>query len=390
MIVHVDMDAFFASVEVLDNPGLKGKCVIVGGGPNRGVVSAASYEARRYGVHSAMPIYQARQRCPQGIFLRPRGRRYRELSGRVMAVLARFSPLVEPVSIDEAYVDISGCENLHGAPEAIGRKIKAAIHADSGLSCTVGIAPLKFLAKIASDMDKPDGLTCIHSEAMPDFIGSLPVSKVPGVGLRTREQLERMGIATLGDVRRFPEALLRRRLGKYGARLAELAAGVDPSKVKPIRPVKSISSEETLPADTRDKEQLRSYLLKQAEDVGRQLRKKGLRAGTVTLKVKHADFSQVTRRSALHQPARASETIFRAACALLEKYHVSQPIRLIGLGASDLTETSGPVQLSLFGDADPDSGKWESVDSAVDAVVERFGPDALKKAGLLHRDHKPK
>jgi len=390
MILHVDMDAFFASVEVLDNPDLAGKCVIVGGASNRGVVSAASYEARRYGVHSAMPMYQARQKCPKGIFLRPRGQRYKELSRQVMAILAGFSPLVEPVSIDEAYVDISGCTILHGRPETIGRTIKEAVSGELGLTCTVGIAPLKFLAKIASDMDKPDGLTCIRAEAMQDFISRLPVEKVPGVGRRTREALERMGIATLGDVRRCPEDQLRRRLGKTGGRLAELAAGIDPSGVRPTRTVKSVSSEETLSADTRDMQRLRAYLLKQAEDVGRQIRKKELWAKTVTLKLKHADFSQVTRQSGLPRSTQSSETVFKIACSLLENYTIRQPVRLIGVGVSDLAESSGPVQMGLFGDPDPSAGKWERVGNAVDAIADRFGTEALKKAGLLDEDHKPK
>jgi len=388
MILHVDMDAFFASVEVLDKPELAGKCVIVGGMSNRGVVSAASYEARRFGVHSAMPMYQARRKCPQGVFLKPRGRRYKELSGQVMAILEGFSPLVEPVSIDEAYVDIQGCERLHGPPEAIGAAIKEKIRKKAGLTCTVGIAPLKFLAKIASDMDKPDGLTFISPAVMPDVLARLPVEKVPGVGGRTRDQLERMGIAALGDVRKYSMEQLSRRLGKYGIRLAELAAGIDHSRVNPVRPVKSISSEETLPADTVDQEDLKSHLLTQAEEVGRQLRQKDLWARTVSLKVKHADFIQVTRQKQLESATRASETLFKAGCRLLEQYNPRKPVRLIGLGASELSDAAGPVQLSLFDDTARTNGKWDSVDNAVDAIAERFGPAAVKKARLVPNDPK--
>lgn len=388
MILHVDMDAFFASVEVLDNPQLAGKCVIVGGMSGRGVVSAASYEARRFGVHSALPMYQARQKCPHGIFLKPRGWRYKELSRQVMAILEGFSPLVEPVSIDEAYVDIQGCEQLHGPPEAIGAAIKEKIRKKVGLTCTVGIAPLKFLAKVASDMDKPDGLTFISRAAMPDVLARLPVEKVPGVGGRTRDQLERMGIATLGDLRKYSTEQLSRRLGKYGIRLAELAAGIDHGKVQPVRPVKSISSEETLPADTVDREALESHLLSQAEEVGRQLRKKKLWARTVTLKVKHADFTQVTRQRQLDSTTRASETLFKAACRLLQQYNPRKRVRLIGLGASELCDAAGPVQLSLFDDTAQTNGKWDSVDSAVDAIAERFGPEAVKKARLVTNDPK--
>ena len=390
MILHVDMDAFFASVEVLDNPELAGQCVIVGGMSNRGVVSAASYEARKYGVHSAMPMYQARQRCPHGIFLRPRGQRYKELSRQVMAILARFSPLVEPVSIDEAYVDITGCEKLYGRPEAIGRAIKESIREETGLTCSVGITPLKFLAKIASDMDKPDGLTAISPEAVPDFIARLPVNKVPGVGRHTREHLDRLGITTLGDVRKYSVDQLTRRLGKYGQRLADLAAGIDHSRVQVVRPVKSVSSEETLPSDTRDVAVLRRYLLRQTEDVGRQLRKHGLYARTVTLKVKHSDFSQITRQMGLARQTRSSETLFKAACRLLLNYQITRLVRLIGMGASELSAKEAPVQMTLFGDPEPAALKWEAIDSAVDAITQRFGREAVKKAGLFEEDQKPK
>jgi DNA polymerase-4 len=383
MILHVDMDAFFASVEVLDNPGLAGKCVIVGGVSNRGVVSAASYEARRYGVHSAMPMFQARQKCPHGIFLKPRGSRYKALSRRIMAILKEFSPVIEPVSIDEAYMDITGCATLYGPPEKMGSSLKKKILAETGLTCTVGIAPLKFLAKIASDMEKPDGLTFIAPGQVPEFISRLPVEKVPGVGRRTRKQLERLGIETLGDARKYSTEQLIRRLGKYGGRLAELAAGVDTSQVTPVRPVKSISSEETLAADTRDRGRLRNVLLAHAEDVGRQLRKKGLRAGCVTIKIKHADFTQHTRQSGLSRPTRSSDTLYRSACRLLSEYTSGKPVRLIGLGAADLHEEASPVQMDLFRGPEASEDEWESVDHAVDAISERFGDYAVRRAGLF-------
>jgi DNA polymerase-4 len=386
MILHVDMDAFFASVEVLDNPALAGKCVIVGGTSSRGVVSAASYEARRWGVHSAMPVYQARQKCPHGVFLRPRGSRYKALSRRVMAVLAEFSPLVEPVSIDEAYLDVSGCEALHGSAESIGRRIKERIRSEVGLSCTVGIAPLKFLAKIASGLDKPDGLTVIPPDSVAEFIAQLPIERVPGVGRHTRSRLERMGISTLGDVGRYSEEQLERRLGRYGRRLADLAAGVDAGSVDPVRPIKSVSSEETLPADTAGREQLRMHLLAHAEDVGRQLRKKGLAARTVTLKIKHADFTQVSRQRKLANPASASGTLYQAACRLLADYASKRPVRLIGLAASELVPGAAPVQMTLFDDSGRRAEKWENAERAVDAIAARFGKEAVQKAGLFDRD----
>ncbi len=349
MILHVDMDAFFASAEVLDNPELAGRCVIVGGTSGRGVVSAASYEARKYGVHSAMPVSRARRICPGAVFLKPRRNRYREFSEKVMEVLDGFSPVVEQVSIDEAYVDISGCSSLHGGPFDTGRKIKERIHSEVGLTCSAGAAPLKFLSKIASDMDKPDGLIVIYPEEVPDVIAGLPVRKVPGVGARTMQQLERLGISVLGDAAGYDPEQLVKILGSFGRRLAEFSAGIDRSEVRPVRPVKSISSEKTLTEDTLDREKLRLCLLRQAEEVSRRLREKDLRAETVVLKVKYRDFSTVSRRKSLERPARSSEEIFRAAGELLEGYELKRKVRLIGLGASGLSEDSRPVQMKLFG-----------------------------------------
>ena len=225
MILHIDMDAFYASVEQLDDPRLKNKCVVVGGTSNRGVVSAASYEARRFGVRSAMPIYQARQKCPHGIFVPPRMDRYQAISKKIMTILRDFSPLVEPVSIDEAYVDITGCQRLFGEPLEIAREIKGKIWDTVNLTCSVGIAPKKFLAKIASDMQKPDGLTMIPADEVAAFVESLPVGKVPGIGNKMHRQLELLGIRALGDVRRLPQKTLLQHLGKFGARLHALACG---------------------------------------------------------------------------------------------------------------------------------------------------------------------
>ncbi|MBW2517711.1 MAG: DNA polymerase IV, partial [Deltaproteobacteria bacterium] len=285
MILHIDMDAFYASVEQLDDPRLKNKCVIVGGTSNRGVVSAASYEARQFGIHSAMPIYQAKQKCPHGIFVPPRMGRYKEVSKRVMALLRDFSPLVEPVSIDEAYLDITGCQRLFGEPQEIAWEIKRKIKETVHLTCSVGVAPNKFLAKIASDMQKPDGLTLILPDRVATFINALPVKKVPGVGKKLLHQLELLGIRTLGDVQRLPEKSLVKHLGKFGKRLRALSSGSDDSLVTPHAPHKSISSERTLAADTRDAKLLKRYLLSQSGEVARQLRQAGLRAKTITIKI---------------------------------------------------------------------------------------------------------
>jgi len=261
MILHIDMDAFYASVEQLDNPQLKGKCVIVGGLSRRSVVSAASYEARKFGVHSAMPMFQARKKCPQGVFVRPRMKRYKDISKKIMSLLSEYSPLVEPVSIDEAYVDVTGCERLHGDPVKIAASIKQKIKENFKLTCSVGVGPNKFIAKIASDLEKPDGLSVIMPDQMPPFLESLPVHKVPGVGKTRRIQLDRMGIKTLGDVKKYSQEIIISRLGKFGRRILALADGIDDSPVITDDGYKSVSTEETFGEDIADKDLLNNYIL---------------------------------------------------------------------------------------------------------------------------------
>lgn len=382
MILHLDMDAFFASVEERDNPRLRGKCIIVGKQSRRSVVAAANYEARKFGVHSAMPMYQARQKCPDAVFLPPRMDRYKELSNKIISLLKEFSPLVEPVSIDEAYLDITGCTRLHGSPAELGIKIKKNIKETLNLTCSIGIAPNKFLAKIASDMDKPDGLTIIMPDKALQFIESLPIDKVPGVGQTTKRQLELIGIKTLADVKKYPEKTLFKRLGKFGRRLMELSACIDDSPVTVQRPPQSISSEKTLPEDTVDKTLLNKYLLVQAEKVGEELRKKQLRAKTITLKIKHADFKQATRSLTLSAPTQSTKTIYASAGNLLNAYRVIKKVRLIGVGASGLVPAPTPVQLDIFPDGEKQNLSWENVDKAVDAITKKFGKDIIKRATL--------
>lgn len=379
MILHVDMDAFFTSVEQLDNLTLAGKCVIVGGLSGRGVVSAASYEARKFGVHSAMPMYLARQKCPHGVFLSPRMKRYSEISEKIMAILGTFSPLVEPVSIDEAYVDISGCKRLHGDYLKIGSAVKRKIRESAGLGCSVGIAPNKFLAKIASDMDKPDGLTVISHENTCRFAESVPIGKAPGVGKVRLQELEIIGIKMLGDIKKYPQEMLIKKFGKFGLRLMALASGADDSPVSPPAPSKSVSVETTLDRDTSDRNLLKEYLLKQSEDVGSELRRLGMRTKTIVLKVKHADFRQITRSITIKTPVQSSQAIYKEVFKLLESYGIKEKIRLIGVGATSLIPVSDPVQMSIF-DADRKrDGKWEKVDRAVDDIKKKFGKDILVK-----------
>lgn len=380
MILHIDMDAFYASVEQLDNPWLRGKCVIVGGTSNRGVVSAASYEARKFGVHSAMPIFQAKQKCSKGIFVPPRMERYKEISKKIMALLGEFTPLVEVVSIDEAYLDISASTLLHGDPEDIAMHIKRKIKESVNLTCSIGVAPIKFLAKIASDMNKPNGLTVILADDVPRFIDALPIQKVPGVGKKTFRQLQLMGINVLGDINKFPENTLLERLGKFGKRLQELAAGNDRSRVAPDSRHKSVSSERTLGEDTRDKPLLKRYLLKQAEEVAWHLRKSGCRARTITLKLKHADFRQVTRSITIATPTQSSKKIYRHAASLLDDYKALKKIRLIGVGVSGLISREVPVQMDLFERRSEKDNGWTKVDQTMENITKKFGRGAIKRA----------
>ena len=386
IIIHIDMDAFFASVEELDDPSLRGQCVIVGGDSQRGVVAAASYEARKYGIHSAMPIFQARQRCKQLVIVPPRRKRYAELSRRIMDILRTYSPLVEPISIDEAFVDITGCSRLHGSPRETALAIKAAIRNATGLTCSIGMAPNKFLAKIASDLNKPDGLTILRPSEVPAFIESLPIGKVSGVGKRARRTLADLGIKTLGQVRRCDEGLLIAKLGKFGHRLMKLAHGQDDSPVTPHRPTKSISTETTLSQDTQDRKLLADYLLKQSQSVAVDLRRKNFKARTVTLKLKTDDFKLHSRSRTLPQPMQSADTIYQVACDLLNAYALVRPVRLVGVGVGGLQSADIPVQASLFPDEeDEQDRRWEKVDKAMDAVTQRFGKQAVVRGPLSRK-----
>jgi len=383
VIFHVDMDAFYASVEQVDDPSLKGKPVIVGGSSNRGVVSAASYEARKFGVRSAMPIFQAKQKCPNGIYLPVRMARYQEVSKRVMAILTEFSPLVEQVSVDEAYMDISGIDRVLGSPRKMGLQIKKSIRETTSLTCSIGIAPNKFLAKIASDLKKPDGLTHIKPKEVLSFIATLPIGKVPGVGEKTIYKLEEIGVHMLGDVQNTKESLLLERTGKFGRRLLDLSRGIDETPIVPYSEPKSISSEETIAKDTDDMDVLKKVLLMQSELVGRRARAKGLMGTTVTLKLKRADFKQMTRSVTIEEPTNSSNEIYEQTVKLLERVK-STKFRLVGVGLSNLVSgEDSKEQLNLFQGVDPAKKPWQEAEKAMDTIKERFGGDAIKRGGLL-------
>jgi DNA polymerase-4 len=384
IILHIDMDAFYASVEQTDNPELKGRPVIVGGISNRGVVSAASYEARKFGIHSAMPIFQAKQRCPDAVYLPVRMHRYQEVSRQVMEILKRFSPLIEQVSIDEAYMDISGANKLLGLPRDIGLELKRRIRETTFLTCSVGIAPNKFLAKVASDLDKPDGLTIIHPENIQQFINKLPVEKVPGVGKKMVKTLQKMGVRTLGDVQKLSGHELLKKTGKFGERLFKLSRGIDKAPVVLHMASKSISSEKTLSVNTSEMEVLKKKLLIQSEMVGKRAREQNVKGTTVTLKLKQADFRQLTRSVTMEKATNSTNTIYEKGLELLAQVKTATKFRLIGIGLSNLVPVEeSPKQLSLFGRREPDDESWENVERAMDTIKERFGRDAIKRGGVL-------
>ena len=377
-IMHLDMDAFFAAVEQADNPEYLGKPVMVGGA-ERGVVSAASYEARKFGVHSAMPIFQAKKLCPQGIFLPVRMSRYKEVSRKVMEILSTISPLVEQLSIDEAFADITGTEGLHGPPRTLALHVKSAVRDATSLTCSVGIAPNKFLAKIASDFNKPDGLTIIGQEDVQAFLQALPAKKIPGVGKRTAEELRNLGVVFASDILKLPLPFWTKKFGKWGLRLHEKARGIDNSPVEPCSDPKSISAEETFSHDVDTFPELEKMLMAQAEDVGRDLRKHGLQGRTVTLKIKFSDFRTVTRSRTLPDPVDSTQVLFDVGRQLLRDLKLPQKVRLIGIGISNFS--SGFKQMKICSAVG--TTKQQYVDKALDHIQVRFGKDAIKRGRLF-------
>lgn len=376
--MHLDMDAFYASIEQVDHPELQGRPVIVGGAA-RGVVSTASYAARKYGVHSAMPIFQARRLCPQGIYLPVRMARYKQVSRQIMAILQEFSPLVEPVSIDEAYLDISGTTGLYGPPRQLAQKVKRAIREQTQLTCSIGIAPNKLLAKIVSDLNKPDGLTILEESQVTAFLHDLPVQKIPGIGAKTAGMLEQLGIGRAGQILRYPEAFWCKRLGRSGAKLYEKARGIDASPVAVRCEPKSYSAEDTFEQDTDDAELIGKWLLSQTESVGRDLRRGGYRGRTVTLKVKFADFKVVTRSRTLTEPTHCTQTLFENILQLFHDLHINAKVRLVGVGVGNLTR--GARQTRLFGDSR--AARQEQIDAALDRIAGKFGDKVLKRGRLF-------
>ncbi len=389
-ILHVDMDAFFASIEQRDNPEYRNKPIIVGG-QARGVVSTCSYEARRFGVRSAMPIFEAKRKCPQGIFISQRGRVYREVSKQIHEILQNYSPLVEMASVDEAYLDITGLYNLFGSPVEIAQKIQKEIHAKTnGLTCSIGIAPIKFLAKIASDENKPNGIFIITNETMPGFLSELSISKIPGVGKKFLEELKKLGIKKCADVLQLDKIFLEKKFGKAGIMLFERASGIDTREVEPYTVKKSESAETTLSENVYDKKMLKKWLLIHAERIGTRLRKDNLKGRTITVKVKFADFKQITRQLTLEKRTNATDTIFENACILLDELPLAKAVRLIGIGVSCFDDDKENKQLSLLTFADKQDEQKENLeirrnhlDATLDTLRERYGKSAVMRGKLF-------
>ncbi|MGB5921021.1 MAG: DNA polymerase IV, partial [Syntrophobacteria bacterium] len=370
-------------VEVLDNPDLQGKPVIVGGSKERGVVSSASYEARTFGVHSAQPIATAMRLCPQGIFRPVRMWRYKEISRQIFEIFKRFSPLVEPLSLDEAFVDVTGSTRLFGPPEEIAKKIKQQVVAETGLTASAGVAPTKFIAKIASDIQKPDGLTIVPEGKVKEFLGPLPIEKLWGVGERTRKTLAHLGVETIGDLGRVPLELLDRKMGKHGLHLSLLAQGVDEREVETERQVKSIGHEETYREDILDMTMARRVLLSLATKVAKRLRGHGFVGKTVTLKVKYHDFVQITRSVTLQEPTDDGREIFQSCCDLLSKTEASKrPVRLFGISLSQLDLADKERQLALF-EQRRGAPKRKRLNRALDTISDKYGDEAIVPGTLL-------
>ncbi|MFW6281851.1 MAG: DNA polymerase IV [bacterium] len=381
-IMHIDMDAFFAAVEQRDNPELKGKPVIVGGVSlsNRGVVSTASYEARKYGVHSAMPIKQAKRLCPEGIYLPGRHNKYKEVSKNIFEIFHKYTPLVEGISIDEAFLNLKGCHRLFGDSIEIGNRIKNDIQEKLGLIASVGLSKNKFLAKLASGMDKPDGFFIISESKINDILEPLPVNKIWGVGKKTNELLEKMGIKSIEELKKINLEELEVTFGKMGKQLYYLSRGIDNRKLVVDREIKSISHEETYNENIIDRNKILSSLMNISAKVSRRLRKKGFAGNTIFIKVRYGDFTTYTRRFTFKIPTNDTDFIYKKGLALLENNNLlNRPIRLLGLGVSNISKEKRE-QLSLF----TDKIKKDEINETIDTLKDRFGDSSIVRARKLY------
>lgn len=383
-ILHVDMDAFFASVELLDHPEFIGKPVAVSGHSTRSVITSATYEARKFGVRSAMPTTQAKQLCPQLVLLEPHMEKYREMSRRIMKIFNEFTPLVEPLSVDEAFLDVTGARRLLGTPREIAFKIRDRIREETHLPSSVGIATTKFVAKLASQRAKPDGVLEIEADHTSEFLHALPIEAMWGVGRVTAEKLLRRGIETVGDLAAYPTEKLRRAVGDAAAqKLHELANGRDPRHVNTERVEKSVGHEETFDHDISDLTPLRREILKLSQKTAARLRAKGFMARTLSIKVKLSDFSVLTRSHTLPDPTDSSQRIYETSVALLEEAHLEgRKVRLLGVRGEQLVDAS-LVTEPLWGD---DDSSWRAIDKTSDSLRAKFGSGAVTPARLIEPD----
>ncbi len=380
-IMHIDLDAFFVSVEQVENPSLRGKPVVVGGRPDRrGVVAAASYEARAFGLHAGMPLATASRLCPQAVFIEGSFPKYRRASQSFMAILADFSPYLEPLGLDEAYLEVTGFESIHGSISQMARAIKKRIKDELGLCASIGIASGKVVAKVASELSKPDGLLEIAAGEECSFLAPLPVAKLPGVGKKTERVLKGLGINTIGELAITPISTLRSRLGVFGEVLHSYANGIDERKVTPPAEAKSISRETTFAEDTRDYSRLKATLRYLSERVGSQLRQQAKEARCVALKLRYADFTTITRRHTLSRSASADQTIFDSGVSLLKKAlsQEKRSVRLVGIGVSGLTESGR--QLDML---DSSSQRLEQLNKTIDNIRKKYGFTAIQTGRTL-------
>jgi DNA polymerase-4 len=382
-ILHVDMDAFYAAVEQRDNPELRGKPVVVGGGSNRGVVAAASYESRVFGIRSAMPMAEARHRCPDLCRVAPRMSHYQAVSREIFRIFREFTPLVEGLSLDEAFLDVTASRKLFGSGQRIAREIKDRIHERTELTASVGVAGSKLVAKIASDLDKPDGLVVITQDNLHEKLDPLPVAVIPGIGKETQARLSRISIRTIADLRQAGNHDLEPVFGRFSQKTRDRAAGIDDRPVVPSRAEKSISTEETYDLDLADRGDMERQLLRLAERTSGRLRKAGLVAGTIQVKIRQSDFQTCTRQTSVQPPGNGTDQIFEIARQLLRSWLAKNPgarVRLLGVGGSNL----GPAgQDDLFAGQAAASGT--EVDRAVDEIRDRFGNSSVSRARGLDR-----
>lgn len=388
-ILHVDMDAFYASVEVREQPGLAGRPVIVGGSPRgRGVVSAANYEARRFGIHSAMPTARAMRLCPHAVCLPGRMSLYASVSHQIREIFNRYSPLVEPLSLDEAFLDVTDSQRLFGSAAEIANAIKQAISNELSLVASVGIAPNKFIAKIASDLDKPDGFVEVMPGEVQAFLDPLPVSRIWGVGKATGKELDRLGITTIAQLRQQSEAVLQDRFGKFGNHLWRLANGMDDRPVVSDSEAKSISNETTFDSDISNRDTLRAWLMELTEQVCWRLRQQHLFGRTVQIKLRFADFSTITRSHTLPEATQQTKQVWQAVMALFDKAMQSESrrLRLVGVGVSGLSDTAQRPQVQTDMFEQPEDTRQTQLDEVADAIKSRFGSGGIRR-GTGYKQH---